>query len=166
MYPSEEVKKSNLLLKPALELKSQVIYVKEVEAGNYIGYGATYQTSKKTKIATIPVGYGDGYPRNLSNKGEVLIRGKRASIIGRVCMDQFMVDVTHIEDVAEGDMVTLIGKDGKEEITVEEVATKAGIFNYELICILGKRIPRVYMRNNKVIGCKDYFEDTYENFYK
>ena len=166
LYPSEEVKKSNLLLKSALELKSQVIYVKEVEAGNYIGYGATYQTSKKTKIATIPVGYGDGYPRNLSNKGEVLIRGKRASIIGRVCMDQFMVDVTHIEDVAEGDMVTLIGKDGKEEITVEEVATKAGIFNYELICILGKRIPRVYMRNNKVIGCKDYFEDTYENFYK
>ncbi len=164
LYPSNDVNTKSICLRPALELKSQIIYKKEVEANESIGYGATYKTKEKTIVATIPVGYGDGYPRNLSNNGEVLIHGKRAPIIGRVCMDQFMVDVTHINEVEEGDEVTLIGKDGDEIITVEEVAEKAGIFNYELICILGKRIPRVYYKNNKIVGCKDYFKDTYEDF--
>ena len=109
------------------------------------------------KIATIPVGYADGYPRSLSNVGSVLIRGKKAPIVGRVCMDQFMVDVTDIEGVSFGDTVTLIGKDGNETITVEELSELSGRFNYEFVCDLGKRIPRVFVRNGKVSEQVDYF---------
>jgi alanine racemase len=109
------------------------------------------------RIATIPVGYADGYPRNLSNVGYVLIRGKRAPIVGRVCMDQFMVDVTDIEGVSFGDNVTLIGKDGNETITVEDLSTLSGRFNYEFICDLGKRIPRVFVRDGKIAEQVDYF---------
>ena len=161
MYPSEEINKRAVALYPALELKSHIIYLKEVEKGTSIGYGGTYKTKRKTKVATIPVGYGDGYPRNLSNKGSVIIRGKKAPIIGRVCMDQFMVDVTDIEDVKEGDIVTLVGRDKAEVITVEEAAELAGTFNYEFVCDIGKRIPRVYIRNGEIIGNKDYFSDDY-----
>jgi alanine racemase len=113
------------------------------------------------KIATIPLGYGDGYPRNLSNKGYVLIKGVKCRILGRVCMDQFMVDVTDL-DVKKGDVVTLVGKDGDESITVEELAALAGTFNYEFVCNLGKRIPRVYYRDNKVVSTKDYYIDEYD----
>lgn len=112
-------------------------------------------------IATIPVGYGDGYPRNLSNKGYVLINGKKCNILGRVCMDQFMVDVTGM-DVKEGDKVTLAGKDGSEEILIDDLATLAGTFNYEFVCDLGKRVPRVFVKDGKIVGTKDYFEDDYE----
>ena len=144
MYPSDEVQKSNVHLKPALSLISHITFVKEVEAGTPISYGGTFVAPEKMKIATIPVGYGDGYPRSLSNKGSVLIRGKRAKIVGRVCMDQFMVDVTDIPGAAFMDRVVLIGKDGKDEITVEELSKLSGRFNYEFVCCLGKRIPRVY----------------------
>lgn len=144
MYPSDEVQKENIHLKPALSLISHVTFVKEVEAGTPISYGGTFVASRKMKVATIPVGYGDGYPRSLSNKGSVLIRGKRAKILGRVCMDQFMVDVTEIPNVAFMDPVVLIGKDGEEEIKVEELSKLSGRFNYEFVCCLGKRIPRVY----------------------
>ena len=161
MYPSEEVNKSAVALKPALELKSHVVFVKTVPAGTGISYGSTYITDKETKVATIPVGYGDGYPRNLSNKGYVLINGRRCPILGRVCMDQFMVDVTGME-VKEGAVATLVGKDGDEHITVEELAKLAGTFNYEFVCDLGKRIPRVYYRHGKVVCTKDYFIDAYE----
>lgn len=161
MYPSDDVNKRRITLYPALELKSHIIYIKEVEKGCSIGYGGTYITEKPTKVATIPVGYGDGYPRNLSNKGSVIINGKRASIIGRVCMDQFMVDVTDIEGVKEGDVVTLVGQDGDQCITVEEVAALAGTFNYEFVCDLGKRIPRVYYRGGEIISTKDYNNDEY-----
>ena len=123
---------------------SHITFVKEVEAGTPISYGGTFVAPEKMKIATIPVGYGDGYPRSLSNKGSVLIRGKRAKIVGRVCMDQFMVDVTDIPGAAFMDRVVLIGKDGKDEITVEELSELSGRFNYEFVCCLGKRIPRVY----------------------
>lgn len=150
LYPSEDVKKDAIVLKPAMEIKSHVSYVKEVEAGVGVSYGSTYVTGRKTKIATIPVGYGDGYPRQLSSKGRVLIHGMSAPIIGRVCMDQFMVDVTDIPDVNQGDMVTLIGRDKEEFISVEEVANMSYSFNYEFICNVGKRIPRIYYRNNKV----------------
>ena len=102
-------------------------------------------TERKTLIATIPVGYGDGYPRSLSGKGYVLIRGKRAPILGRVCMDQFMVDVSQIPGVSQGDEVTLIGKDKEEEITMEQLGALSGRFNYELACNLGERIPRIYL---------------------
>ena len=161
MYPSDEVNKKAVTLRPALELKSHVIFVKKVPAGTGISYGSTYVTEKETEIATIPVGYADGYPRNLSNKGYVLINGKKCNILGRVCMDQFMVDVTD-KDIHEADVVTLIGNDGDECITVEELAELAGTFNYEFVCDLGKRIPRVYYRNGKVVCMKDYFIDEYE----
>lgn len=141
MYPSEEVEQTAVPLKPALELISHVSYVKDVEAGTPISYGGTFVADKKMRIATIPVGYGDGYPRSLSNKGEVLIRGKRAKILGRVCMDQFMVDVTDIHGVQFLDQVTLIGRDGEEMISVEELSGLSGRFHYEFVCCLGKRIP-------------------------
>lgn len=157
LYPSEEVNKENLLLKPAMSLKSHVAFVKEVEAGTPISYGGTFVADKKMRIATIPVGYADGYPRNLSNNGYVLIRGKKAPIIGRICMDQFMVDVTDIEGASFGDKVTLVGTDGNETITVEMLGDLSGRFNYEFICDLGKRIPRVYVRNGKVSEQVDYF---------
>lgn len=157
LYPSEEVNKENVSLKPALALKSHVAFVKEIEVGTPISYGGTYVSERNMKIATIPVGYADGYPRNLSNVGYVLIRGKKAPIVGRVCMDQFMVDVTDIDGVTFGDNVTLIGKDGNQTITVEELSELSGRFNYEFICDLGKRIPRVYVRNGKVAEQVDYF---------
>lgn len=157
MYPSDEVNKNSLMLQPALTLKSNVVYVKEVEAGTGISYNSTYITDHDSVIATIPVGYADGYPRQLSSKGRVLIHGKSAPIVGRVCMDQFMVDVTNIPDVIEGDMVTLIGQDGDESISIEEVANLVGSFNYELVCDIGKRVPRVYYKEGKKVGTADYY---------
>jgi alanine racemase len=157
MYPSDEVNKNSLMLQPALTLKSNVVYVKEVEAGTGISYNSTYITEHDSVIATIPVGYADGYPRQLSSKGRVLIHGKSVPIVGRVCMDQFMVDVTNIPDVKEGDMVTLIGQDGDESISIEEVANLVGSFNYELVCDIGKRVPRVYYKEGKKVGTADYY---------
>lgn len=157
MWPSEEVQKENLDLQPVLSLKSCIVFLKELEQGRTISYGATYETKERQKIATIPVGYGDGYPRSLSNRGYVLIHGQKAPICGRICMDQFMVDVTHVKEAAEGDEVTLVGEDGQEKISMEEIGALSGRFNYEFACDLGKRIPRVYKRDGKVIGTKDYF---------
>ena len=158
LYPSEEVRKLNVPLKPAMELISHVAYVKTVPAGTPVSYGATYVTDRETRLATIPVGYGDGYPRSLSNKGYVLIHGKKAPICGRICMDQFMVDITDIPDVKFGDKVTLIGKDGEEILPVETLSDLSGRFNYEFVCDLGKRIPREYIQNGEVVEQSDYFE--------
>lgn len=157
MYPSEEVHKENVDLKPALELISHVAFVKWVDEGALISYGGTYKTTRKTKIATIPVGYGDGYPRSLSNKGYMLIHGKKAPIIGRVCMDQCMVDVTDIEDVKFGDKVVLVGRDGDEYLSVETLSRLSGRFNYEFVCLMGKRIPREYIRRGEIQEQMDYF---------
>lgn len=157
MWPSDEVQKNNLDLQPVLSLKSQIVFVKELEAGRTISYGATYETTRRERIATIPIGYGDGYPRSLSNKGYVLIHGKRAPICGRICMDQFMVNVSHIPEAKEGDTVVLVGRDGQEVISMEEIGELSGRFNYEFACDLGKRIPRVYVKGGKVIETKDYF---------
>lgn len=159
LYPSNEVKKEVLKLKPAMELKSHVVYVKTVGAGEGVSYGSTYVTEKETKIATISIGYADGYPRALSSKGRVLIRGQYAPIIGRVCMDQMMVDVTHIHGVQGGDIVTLVGKDGENAITAEEIAGYMNTINYEFICGLGRRVPRVYLENGEVIKVADYLTD-------
>ena len=145
IYPSDMVNQENIKLVPAMELKTHVIYVKDVEAGAGISYGATYVTDKKRRIATIPVGYADGYSRNLSNHGKVIIRGQYAPIVGRICMDQFMVDVTEIEGVKQGDMVTLLGRDAEAYISAEELAEWSHSFVYELVCTVGKRIPRVYI---------------------
>lgn len=159
LSPSEEVTKELLSLRPVLSLKSHLVYVKEIEAGTPVSYGGTFVAKERMRIATVPVGYGDGYPRSLSNQGSVLIRGKRAPILGRVCMDQFMVDVSDIPGAAEGDEATLIGADGGEEITMEELGALSGRFNYELACDLGRRIPRVYLRDGKIVCAKDdYWE--------
>lgn len=157
LYPSTEVNKEHVVLHPALELKSHVAFVKIIQAGTSVSYGGTFVAPKAMKIATIPVGYGDGYPRTLSNKGYVLIRGQKAPIIGRVCMDQFMVDVTEIEDVRFGDKVTLIGTDEDEVLPVEILSDLSERFNYEFVCDLGKRIPRVYMKNGEIAEQVDYF---------
>lgn len=164
MYPSDEVDKTRVRLRPGLSLKSFVTYVKTLEPGREISYGGTFTTQTAMRVATIPVGYGDGYPRNLSGKGWVLIRGEKAPILGRVCMDQFMVDVTHIQGVKEDDPVTLIGQDGGRQITVEDLARAGGGFHYEIVCDIGKRVPRVYLSGGQVIGKKDYFQDSYEDF--
>lgn len=158
LYPSEEVKKENVPLKPAMELISHVSHVKWVGAGTPVSYGGTFVTERETKIATIPVGYGDGYPRSLSGKGYVLIHGKKAPILGRICMDQFMTDVTEIPNVSFGDKVTLVGRDGKEWLPVEVLSELSGKFNYEFICCLGKRIPRTFIRHGEMTGQMDYFE--------
>lgn len=156
MYPSEEVCHKNVSLKPALELISHVTFVKEVEAGTAISYGCTFTAQRNMKIATIPVGYGDGYSRGLSNKADVLIHGKRARVVGRVCMDQFMVDVTDIPGVKFMDKVVLIGSCGEEHISVEELGSLCGRFNYEFVCCLGRRIPRVYVQGEQIIEQVEY----------
>ncbi len=159
LWPSPDVDKSAIDLKPALSLVTHVAYVKELPAGRQISYGGTYTTTKRQTIATIPVGYADGYARGLSNRADVLIHGRRARVCGRVCMDQFMVDVTDIPEVKTGDKVTLIGRDGGEQITMEELGERSGRFNYEFVCDLGKRIPRVYLQNGRVTGTKDHFSE-------
>lgn len=144
-----------------MEIKAYVSFVKTLEAGVEVGYGGTFTTTRQTKVATIPVGYADGYPRALSGKGRVLIQGKSVPIIGRICMDQFMVDVTDIEDVKEGDTVTLVGCDGDSCISIEEVSEMAHSFNYEFVCDIGKRIPRVYYRHGRIVRTKDYYPSVF-----
>lgn len=146
MWPSEEIDRHDMTLKPALSLYSHIVFIKEIQKDDAVSYGGTFVAQKTMRIATIPVGYGDGYPRSLSSKGYVLIRGQKAPILGRVCMDQCMVDVTQIPQAKMGDLVTLIGKDGTQVITMEELGTLSGRFNYELACDLNKRIPREYIR--------------------
>ncbi len=149
MYPSNEVLK-NIDLKPAMSIKTHISYVKEIDENTSVSYCRTYFTNKKTKIATIPVGYADGYARILSNKARVFVNGYYAQVIGNICMDQFMIDVTHIENIKEGDIVTILG-DG---ITAEELASLQNTINYEIVCTIGKRIPRVYIKNNKFLKMK------------
>ena len=144
LYPSEEVNKAALDLRPAMRFCSHVVHVHTAEAGCGVGYGATYVTERPTRIATVSVGYADGYPRALSNQGRVLIHGQFAPVIGRVCMDQIMVDVSHIENVQVEDVVTLFGRDGDNCIPVEEPAELASSFNYEFVCGLSQRVKRVY----------------------
>lgn len=146
LYPSDEVNFDALELRPVMSLISHVVFVKEVEKDFPVSYGATFVTNRKTKVATIPVGYGDGYPRALSNVGMVLINGYFAPIIGRVCMDQFMVDVTDIPSVKRGDRVTLVGQDGKSKISVEDLSKLCGRFNYEFVCDINKRVDRIFKK--------------------
>lgn len=159
MYPSEEVDKTKLNLTPAMEIKSYVSFVKTLKAGVEIGYGGTYTTTGETVVATIPVGYADGYSRALSNRGRVLIKGKSFPIIGRICMDQFMVDISSQADIKQGDEVTLVGRDKDEYISIEEVSDMSYSFNYEFVCDIGKRIPRVYYRGGKVVATKDFYPE-------
>jgi alanine racemase len=147
LWPRSGLSSRRVRLKPALSLKSRIVFLKDVPPGRAISYGGTHTTKKHTLIATIPIGYGDGLNRRLSNKGHVIIRGKKAPIVGRVCMDQIMVDAGHIKNVKSGDAVTLIGKDGKEIITVEEIAGICDTIPYEITCWLDKRVPKKYINN-------------------
>ena len=155
LWPSDEVDHS-FPLTPALSLYSSVSFIKTVEKGATISYGGTFTAPGKMVIATIPVGYGDGYARSLSNKGSVLIRGKRAKILGRICMDQFMVDVTDIPGIRVGDKVTLVGKDQDDMITLEELGDLSQRFNYEFACCLGNRIPRLYYKDGRLVDTVEY----------
>lgn len=166
LMPSDEVQKDRLSLKPVMSIQSHVVHVKKVAPMTGISYGHTYITKEERIIATIPVGYGDGYPRTLSNKGYVLINGQRAKICGRVCMDQMMVDVTDIPDVYVGDTVTLLGSDGGLQITAEELGELSGRFNYELVCDIGKRVPRLFIENGRKVACKDYYHDSEVTWFK
>ena len=144
LWPSDEVNKRNMDLQPAMSLKSHISYIKDLEAGRKISYGGVYVTPEKQRIATVPVGYGDGYARSLSDRGYVLVRGQKAPICGRICMDQFMIDVSHIEGARVGDAVTLLGQDGAYRITMEELGDLSKRFNYEFACLITPRVPRVY----------------------
>ena len=160
MYPSSEVSPELLPLKPALQWLSRVTHVKTLPAGRPISYGGTFVTQRPTVVATVPVGYADGYRRSLSGKFYVLIRGKRAPILGRICMDQLMVDVTDIPGVTLDDTVTLVGRDGEETITVEQIAAAADSFNYEFVCGISRRVPRIYCRGGKEVRSVHYLLDT------
>ena len=156
LYPSDEIDKSKINLIPAMTLKSHITRIKDVPAGEGISYGHTYKTAETRKIATIAAGYADGYPRALSNSGRVLINGKYAPITGRVCMDQFMVDVTDIPDAKVDDEVILFGTDGNNVITAEEIGSLSMSFNYEVICSVSRRIPRVYTKNSEIFKIINY----------
>lgn len=151
LMPSADVETDIVPLKPVMSLISHISYVKDIEAGDEVSYGGTFKAEKTMRVATIPAGYADGYPRLLSGKGYVLIKGRKAPILGRVCMDQFMVDVTDIEGAARGDEVVLLGKQGDERITAEELGDLSGRFNYELVCDISKRVPRNYIYQGRII---------------
>ncbi len=159
LWPSGQVRKDIVELTPALSLYSHIVYIKEIEKGTPVSYGGTFIAGHNMRIATIPVGYGDGYARGLSGRGYVLLHGKKAPVLGRVCMDQFMIDVSEIPEAGEGDKVVLIGKDGQERITMEELGDISGRFDYEFACDLGKRVPRVYTKGGKILCVKDYYQD-------
>jgi alanine racemase len=160
LYPSSEVDPQLLKLRPALSWYSQISHISLLPAGREISYGGTYVTSAPTKVATVTVGYADGYSRSLSGKFYVLIHGKKAPILGRICMDQMMVDVTDIPEAQVGSKVTLVGKDGNEQITVEQIAEAAGSFNYEFVCGVGHRVPRYYIQNGQLRHTVNYLLDT------
>lgn len=164
LYPSDEVSREQVCLKPAMELKSFITYIKEIGPGSEVSYGGTFKAETAMKVATIGIGYGDGYPRSLSGKGHVLIHGRRAAILGRICMDQLMADVTGIPEAREGDEVTLLGRDGEEEITMEELAAVSGGFHYEIPCVIGKRVPRLYVSRGRVTGTMTCDGGEYEGF--
>ncbi|MGG7176854.1 alanine racemase [Clostridium paraputrificum] len=155
-YPSDEVKKDRLDIKPALTLKTKVCHVKELEKDMYISYGRTFKTNKKSIIATIPIGYADGYSRLLSGKAKVIINGEFAPVVGRICMDQCMVDVSHIKNVKVGDEVILLGKKGNLKFDADDIAEIMGTINYEVICMLKQRVPRVYTKNEKIVSTRNY----------
>jgi len=159
LYPSEQVHKESLNLKPALSLKARITHVKDVGEGVGISYGLKYVTAKKSKIATLPIGYADGFTRMLSGKGEALVKGHKVPVVGTICMDQCMIDVTGIEDVKRDDEVILIGTDGIHTISADDVAKKLGTIGYEIICMVGRRVPRVYIKGNQIVKVKDYILD-------
>jgi len=155
-YPSNYVLTNNTKLKPVMSLKTSIVHIKKVSSGEYISYGRTFKTEKESIIATLPIGYADGYNRLLSNKGKVIVNGKLAPVIGRVCMDQCMIDVTSIEDLKVGDVVTIMGEESGVSYTAEDIASEIGTISYEVICNVNKRVPRVYKKDGKIINVVNY----------
>ena len=155
-YPSDEIDKNNLALKPALTLKATITNVKTLEKDMYVSYGRTFKTSNETIVATIPVGYADGYLRKLAENGKVIIKGEFAPIIGRICMDQFMIDVTNIPDVKIGDEVILLGEKNGLKYNADDMAKKLDTINYEVTCMLKSRLPRVYIKEKHIINVKNH----------
>lgn len=145
LYPSHEVAKDKVKLQPAMSLKTRIVHLKEVEPGTSISYGCTYVTKSKARIATLPLGYADGYTRLLSNKGMALVHGTRVPVVGRVCMDQCMLDVTAVQGVTLGDEVVLMGRQGEAIISADEIAELIGTINYEVVCMISSRVPRIYV---------------------
>ncbi len=155
-YPSEQVLKEKINLKPVMSLKTNIVHIKNLPAGEYISYGRKFRTSKESVIATLPVGYADGYTRLLFNKAKVIINGRFVPVIGRICMDQCMVDVTDIEQVKVGDEVILMGEQGDLKFTADQIADLLGTINYEITCMISKRVPRVYVKDGKVVKIRNY----------
>ena len=153
MYPSDEVDKSRLDLIPAMTLKSTITHIKEVEPGRGVSYGKEYITDKKTKIATVPIGYADGYLRKLAKHGKMIVDGVKVPIIGRICMDQCMIDVTNVHNIDKGDEVIIFGREG---VTVDDLAEWLETINYEVSCVIGKRIPRIYTKDGKAVKVLNY----------
>lgn len=154
-YPSNEVKKDNLSIKPALTLKAKIAHVKELDSGMYISYNRTFKTSRKSKIATIPIGYADGYIRTLKHEAKVIVNGQLAPIVGNICMDQFMIDVTDIDNVKSGDEVILLGESNEVKFNADDLAKCMNSINYEVLCLLKNRVPRAYIKNGKIIHVKN-----------
>jgi len=155
-YPSEEVNKENLELKNVMTVKTMVCHVKELDKDMYVSYGRTFKTNRKSIIATLPIGYGDGYSRLLSGKAKVIINGKLAPVVGRICMDQCMIDVTDAGEVKVGDEVIILGSHGNLKFNADDMAEAMGTINYEILCMIKERIPRVYMKNGKVVSVRNY----------
>ena len=159
LYPSNEVNKETIKLKPVMTLKTKITNLKTVDKGIGISYGQIYKTEKISKIATLPLGYADGYTRILTGKAEVFIDGQRAKVVGKICMDQCMIDVTHIKDVKIGDEIVIFGYGKDEYPSIDEIGEKIGIINYEVVCTVGRRVPRVYMSNGEIISIENYLLD-------
>lgn len=155
-YPSNDVKKDRLSLKPALTVKARVSHVKVLEKDQYISYGRKFKTGKASIIATIPVGYADGYSRRLSGSAKVIINGKFANVVGNICMDQCMIDVSHVGEVKVGDEVIILGQQGDLKFDADDMAEIIGTINYEVICMIRQRIPRVYVKDGKVVNVRNY----------
>ncbi len=155
-YPSEEIKKEKIDLRPVMSLKTNIIHIKKIPAGEYISYGRKFKTEKESVIATLPVGYADGYTRLLFGKAKVIINGKQAPVVGRICMDQCMVDITDIENVNLGDDVILIGSQGETKFDAEDIAKLLGTISYEVTCMISKRVPRVYIKEGEVVKIRNY----------
>ena len=154
-YPSDEVDKSVLDIKPVMTLKACLLHVKTLEEGQYIGYGRKFKTERKSVIGTIGIGYADGYTRMLSKKAKVIINGKFAPVVGNICMDQCMIDLTDAGEVKAGDEVILMGTDGTLKFDADDIAPLLGTINYEVLCMIGRRVPRVYIRGGEVVKVKD-----------
>ncbi len=156
MYPSREFDRQSIRLVPAMTFKSRISHIKKVDSGTAFSYGGTYTSDKPMVVATVPVGYADGYSRNLSNNAEMLVGGEKVSQIGRICMDQCMIDVTKVNNINVGDEVTLFGGEGDQSVTVDDIAERLGTINYEVTCAVGRRVPRIYIKNGKIVKKLNY----------